>query len=701
MFFLNPAVLFGLLAASIPVIIHLFNLRKLKKIEFSTLTFLKELQKNKIRKIRLKQWLLLALRVLIILFLVMAFARPALKGIQIGGTTSSAKTTAVFILDDTFSMSVVDQKGSYFNQAKEIINKVISQLQEGDEVCLILISNPEVEKKLTSNLAEFIKSNDQLDLSYSSGDIHSAVVKAAQIISESKNFNKEIYLITDFQKNKINKENLKSDLSELLNESIKFYSFNLADKEVFNVSIDDLKIENQIFEKDKRVNFSVTITNNSNQDVNSAVVSLFLNKERSAQKSFDVSAGQSSIVEIEAVPKLTGFIDVTAEIESDEIEQDNKRFANIYINDKISVALFSENSSDLSFVDLALQTAGETQFEIERKSVSQINSQQLSKYKTIILSAVSLSSGIEQLKNYIANGGGLVLFPSSNTDAGKLNQMYSQLGLAINTVFVGKPGGSDLKIKFDKTEFNHPVFQNIFQNEEKKKIESPELNAYYKNSSSGNQIISLIDGSSFLSEYKIGKGKIFVFNCVPVLSHSDFPVKSIFAPLMNKSVVYLSAKQRDENIFTAGSQVNINVSNSNFPQIKIVKPDSSTEFINLDKTDAKNYISYSNTNIAGNYKFYSGANLIDDISINTDATESKIEYSVKSEFDDYLKQINYSGSYFEIDKASNITEKILQARFGSELWRYFLIAAIVLALIEMRIAKNTKKEIEGINQAIS
>src|SRR4030066_1542341 len=107
MTFLNPAVLFGLLAASIPILIHLFNLRKLKKIEFSTLSFLKELQKNKIRKVKLKQWLLLALRVLIILGIVFAFARPALRGTTIGGTASTAKTTAVFILDDTFSMSVV------------------------------------------------------------------------------------------------------------------------------------------------------------------------------------------------------------------------------------------------------------------------------------------------------------------------------------------------------------------------------------------------------------------------------------------------------------------------------------------------------------------------------------------------------------------------------------------------------------------
>ena len=502
MIFLNPAILFGLLAASIPVIIHLFNLRKLKKIEFSTLAFLKELQKNKIRKIKLKQWILLALRVLIILFLVMAFARPTLQSVKIGGTTSAAKTTAVFILDDTFSMSVVDQKGSYFNQAKEIINQIISQLQEGDEVGVVLVSKPSSEIKLTSNLSDFLKQIDRTELSYASGDLNSSIVKAAQLISESKNFNKEIYVLSDFQKNKITKENLNENLSELLNESVKLYTFDLADKDVFNLSIDDLKINNQIFEKDKLVSFSVTITNNSKQDVNSAVVSLFLDNERAAQKSFDIIAGQSTIVEIEATPKAAGFIDVVAEIETDEIEQDNKRFASLFIPDKISVGLFSENQSDLTFVDLALQTAGAERYEIERKNIVQLTSQQLNKYQTIIISANAISSGIEQLKNYLQNGGGLILFPSSSPDVLKLNQLYAQLGLGINASLVGAVNSSNLKIKFDKTDFNHPVFQDIFQNEDKKKYESPELNAYYKISSTGNQIISLVDGSSFLSEYQ-------------------------------------------------------------------------------------------------------------------------------------------------------------------------------------------------------
>jgi len=697
MIFLNPAVLLGLLAATIPIIIHLFNLRKLKKIEFSTLAFLKELQKNKIRKIKLKQWILLALRVLIILFVVLAFARPTLQSIQIGGTTSAAKTTAIFILDDTFSMSVVDQKGSYFNQGKEIIKQIISQLQEGDEVGLILVSNPTKENKLTTNFSEFIKNLDMLDLSYSTGDLNSSIVKAAQLISESKNLNREIYLISDFQKNKINDEKAQNDLSELLNDKVRFYSFNLADKDVFNLSIDDLKINNQIFEKDKPISFSITITNNSKQDVNSGVVSLFMNNERSAQKSFDVASGQSAIVDIEATSKTSGFIDVVAEIETDEIEQDNKRFASIFIPEKISVGLFAENQNDLTFVDLALQTAGEGKYLIERKNINQLTSQQLSKYQTIIISANNISNGIEQLKDLVSNGGGLILFPSSNPDAASFNRTLTQLGLGNAQAFVGKVNGSDIKINFDKTDFDHPVFQNIFKSDDKKKYESPELNAYYKLTQSGKQIISLVDGSSFLNEIKIGNGKVFLFNSSPVLSWSDFPIKSIFAPLINKSVVYLSAKDREQNVFLAGQEISVNLKGSTQSQIKIVKPDKSEEFINLDQNQSRDYLTYRNTQTAGNYKIYSGENLIEDISVNTDPTESKTIYADKDDFENYLSQINFKGVYTSIDKDENISKKIMQARFGSELWRYFLLVAIILALIEMTIARNTKKELEGIN----
>lgn len=699
MIFLNPAVLFGLLASSIPILIHLFNLKKLKKIEFSTLAFLKELQKNKIRRIKIKQWILLALRVSIILFIVMAFARPTLRSVQIGGTTSAAKTTAIFILDDTFSMSVVDQKGSYFNQAKEIIKQILSQLQEGDEVGLILISNPGSEQKVTSDFSEFVKTVDRTDLTDVSGYINAAIVKAAQMIGESKNFNKEIYVLSDFQKNKIENDNVNTNVSELLNSGVKLYSIRLSDKTVFNLSIDDLKVNNQIFEKDKTVSFSVTVSNHSNQDVKNGVVSLFINNERASQKSFDVNSGQSIEVEMQATPKVTGFIDIVAEIESDEIQQDNKRFANIFIPDKIPIGMFYENRDDLGFIGIALGTDSSSRYELAKNNINQITSKQLEKYKVIILSTNYLNAGFEQINNFLKNGGGLILFPSSDPEVAKINQFFNRIGLQVNATFVGDIGKTDLKIKFEKSDFNHPVFQNIFQNKEKKNFESPTLNAYYKYAMNGNPIISLLDGSAFLSEFRLGNGKVLLFNVSPVLSWSDFPLKSIFAPLINNSVVYLASLEREKNIYLAGETISVNLKNQNISQIKVIRPDRSEEIVNLEDKPDRNFFPYTNTSIVGNYKFISGKKQFENISVNTDPTESVIEYATQSDFESYLKKIKFNGNYIPIDKESNISEKILQARFGSELWRYFVFLAIILALIEMTIARNVKKELEGLNSS--
>ena len=111
-----------------------------------------------------------------------------------------------------------------------------------------------------------------------------------------------------------------------------------------------------------------------------------------------------------------------------------------------------------------------------------------------------------------------------------------------------------------------------------------------KITSTGNKIISLVDGSSFLSEMRFDKGKVLVFSCAPVLNWSDFPIKSIFAPIMNKSVAYLASKERDQNIFIAGEEVNINLRNHNSSQIKIVKPDKSEEFINLNENSSRKII---------------------------------------------------------------------------------------------------------------
>ncbi len=697
MIFLNPAVLFGLLAASIPVLIHLLNLKKLKKIEFSTLSFLKELQKNKIRKLKLKQWLLLALRVLIILFLVTAFARPTLKGVALGGTTSAAKTTAVFILDNTFSMSVVDADGSYFNQAKQTIIDLLKNLQEGDEAALVLVSDQGNEEiKPTLNLSEFTKQVKDADISYSSGTVNHAIIRAAETLAESKNFNKEIYLLSDFQKGRLTEEKSPPDLSRLLNDKIKLYTFNYSGKDIFNLGIDDLNVNTQIFEKDKPVNFNLTVTNYSDQPADNTVVSLFINGERSSQQSISLSPGESKVISMDAAAKSTGYTDAVAELEDDDIVYDDKRFANFYIPDKISAAIFYENENDIKFVETALSLTGESgTIRLTEKNLNQISSFDLSQFDVVIIDGAKSISNIERLNSYVENGGGLFLMPGENIDLTDFSDLTSKTGLPDPEGTAGKLNETNNAVSFDNIEYDHPIFRNIFSDVEKKKLESPDVYFHYKisNKGKGTNIITLTDGTSFLGDYKIGKGKVLLLNTSPVLSWSNFPLKNIFAPLFLKSVFYLASKDVLENEYFAGNPVTVTLSGIALPQVKVERPDKTEEFINLEKSGTLNFITYNRTNTAGNYKFYSGEKNIAEISVNANPEESVAKYLSNEDFKKYLDEIHFKGKLISISKSENPSEIVMQSRFGSELWRLFLIAALITALVEMAIARSAKKDL--------
>jgi len=698
MIFLNPAVLFGLLAASIPVLIHLLNLRKLKRIEFSTLAFLKELQKNKIRKVKLKQWILLALRVLIILVLVTAFARPTLKGVAIGGTTSAAKTTAVFILDNTPSMSVVDAKGSYFNQAKATIKELLNQLQEGDEAALLLVADQHNnDVRTTTNLSDFQKQVDGVKISDASGLLNNSIVKAAKILSGSQNFNKEIYILSDFQQGRLAEKNSLSNLSQLLNDKVRIYTFDYSGKEVYNLGIDNIKLNTQIFEKNKPVSFNITITNYSSQAVSNLVVSLFINGERNAQQSVSLNPGESKILTMNVIVNATGYVDAFAEIEDDEIMQDNRRYINFYIPKEVPVIIFTDNPSDSKFVELALTATNNlSTLKITKKDLTQIASTTLTQYDVVfIIGSQNLVSGLDRLRSYLNNGGSIFLMPGSNSTLSGFQKITNELNIPSPTLTVGKINSDTNPIKFDKVDFNHPIFQDLYENKGKRNIESPEVYYHFKinTEGKGESIISLMDGSSFLSEFKSGKGKIFVLNTAPVLSWSNFPLKTIFAPLINKSVYYLASKDRTDDQAVAGNNVLIDLRNNTSPQIKIERPDNSEDYINLQDQANANYIEYGKTDLSGNYKVYSEKNLIDEFSINTDPQESVTKYLTIKDFENYLKEIDFKGKFINVTKNEDPAKIVLQSRFGSELWRYFILLAIILAIVEMAVARNAKKEL--------
>jgi hypothetical protein len=690
MTFLNPAVLIGLLAASIPILIHLLNLRKLQKIEFSTLAFLKELQKTKVRKIKLKQWLILLLRILIILFLVMSFARPALDSVSIG-LGSTAKTTAVLVIDNSFSMSVVNENGSLLNQAKSAAKQLLNEFVDGDEIT-ILTKNQNENTYSSSNRTQLSETIENTEISFYSQDLTYLVNEAAKILGSSSNFNKELYIISDFQSNRFRDTTLFA--SHILDD-VKFYFLQLNKGGLRNLSVTDFQSKNQIFEQNKSVKFKASVKNNSESNSSNNVASLFVNGRRSAQKSFDVQAGETIEIEFNYSIAESGFVDMFVELEEDDVSFDNRRYLSLYVPEQIKVLLLSDLLNDLNYVKIALQGINNNYFIIDEGNTSRLNSFRLPDYDVVLLSGNDYLNNIDKLKNFIANGGSVILFPGSSDENAFLSDILTSLSLPVPESFVKS---NDSYFSFDEIDYGHPVFTNLFE-EEKKQIDSPEILKYLKlfNQGKGKTLIKLVDGSAFLSEYSVGSGKVVLFSSLPSLSWSNLPVKGIFAPLITKLVSYLTFIRGSESNYIVGDEIVVSQGAQLQPQIKIIRPDNSEQFIQPELKGFNKQFVYSDSELFGIYKFYTGDRMFEASAVNLDILESSGEFLESDEIENVIKNLSDQFEVIELSQTGNYSEAISQARFGTELWKIFLILALCLALIEMFVSKSSKKDIAELN----
>ncbi len=691
MIFLNPTILFGLLASSIPVIIHFLNLRKIRKVEFSTLVLLKELQKSKIKRIKFKQWLLLLLRVLIILFLVSSFARPTLESVTITGAGSVVKTTAVFILDDSYSMSVIDETGSHFNKAKNIISDLFNDFREGDEVFLIRTSDPQNYTKIANN--NFVNNKIRnSNISYVTKLLGESIQIASSIISNSQNFNKEIYLFSDLQTSTFLSNGNDKMNNTLFDDVTKLYLFSFETKSIKNLAISELKPENQILELNKEIKLSAALSNNSSFDISDVLLSIFLNGEINSNKNISVSANSSKLVTAETTLKSTGTIEILAELEEDEVEFDNQYYEILIIPESIKILMLSEIQSDTKYLEFALNTSSEV-FDISAFRTSKINSINLSNYDCVFLVGTNDVNTNTKLSEYINQGGRVVLMPGSRNNSFQDYAKLLDISDYSSTEVLSDPGQYN---SFDKIDYEHPLFQNLFE-DATNEIESPKIYSYIKNTPSGigQNVIELLDGSSFLSEFRIENGTIIIFNVAPTLSWSDVPLKSIFAPLINRIVYYLVTNNEFPATHLAGKDLEITVANIKTEQLKVVRPGNEEEYINFDKTIEPNFIKYRNTDKIGIYKFFSGNRLIRAEAVNVNSIESDFDQLSSEEFRNRLEDLGFGGNLIDM-KDTNYKAEIDKARFGSELWKLFLVIALVLALCEMYISRSAKKDLADI-----
>ncbi len=697
--FLNPLVLIGLVAASIPVILHLLNLRKLKIIEFSTLRFLKELQKTKIRRLKIRQIILLILRTLIIVFAVLAFARPTIKSSLpfIGGT---AKTSAVIILDNSFSMDVSDEGGNRFKQAKSAALSIIDALKEGDEVVLLDMAG---NKKINSSLSRnFVLAKEELlktKISNFPANLETSMRLASGILDKSINLNREVYIITDAQRNIFNNEN--KDSLKLFDKTTAVYFVPVGFKSnsnIQNLSVDSLNLLTRIFQKDKPVEIESRIKNNSGKDIHGAIVSLFYNNERVAQRTLDVPANEVRTLTIAAEPNQPGAVSACLELEDDALNYDNKRYFGFVIPDKPTVAIISKQAQS-EYISTVYSSSGSEQL-VNAKyfQPSEFAGVDLTNYDIVILAGGPyLKSDFDRLAQFIKNGGSCFIFADELTPSDVFNYGMSILGFgSVKELSYSETQPS----QFTSVDKMHPLFEGVFKGttDSKAIVESPKI--YKALSNTQGQPLIEIPGGHFLSESRLGEGKVLYCSVPPEMGWSTFPVTGLFAAIIYRSTFYLSSREGIGVNVSAGNSIMLPVPArfAAFKNFKITDPNKNVSYLQSISLPNGTVLSLDNLNILGNYVVSTQQNkVVSIVSVNPLPSESYLKPVPEDEIEKSMKsRLSAPENFRLIEDTRNVVQNVNRARTGSELWKLLIALALLCAVAEMLVARNTKRELETI-----
>lgn len=691
--FLNPAVLFGLLASAIPLILHFLNLRKLKKIEFSSLKFIKELQKTQIRRLKIKQILLLILRILLISFIVLAFARPTVESnLPLIGTYS--KSSVVVIIDNSLSMDVSDELGNRLNQAKQAAHSIVNSLMDGDEVAIIELANPDKMNISLSKDFTLIKEDiDKIRISNQTHSLRNSLTKAYKLFQNTDNLNKEIYILSDAQSNVF--QNTADDTTKLQLNNTSIFFIPIGKKSntlLSNISIDSIEYITQIFQTDNPIEFNVHIRNHSDRRINDLLLSMFINDERVAQKTVDIEPKKKNIVQMQAMATGRGLTKGYFEIEEDALEQDNRRYFGFIMPDKPKIALIG--SSDETAILSTVLRLNQSLANLSIYSTDEIVNTDLNNYELIYLASYPKRTDFfDRLNNYIQTGGTAFIFADAESTAEEQALFLSKIGISVQ-----KQIGKFAKpIEFSSYDNRHPIFRGVFKiaDETRNKLESVKIYSMLP-SINGQAIISTPYGH-MLNEYKNEFGKIIYLSVALDNSWSDFALKGIFPIVIYRSAIYLTAKENIGINNYVGNDIRFSLpAKYANASLNLIEPELISYPISSVNLPSSYLIEISNPNQTGIYSVVDEKNNpLKIIANNINPSESIINSYEKIDIDKRLKTFVSDITNIKELEASDFLSKYVRNRTGSELWQLFVFLALLTAIVEMFVAKNKKNEIEN------
>lgn len=651
----HPEILYFLFLLVIPILVHLFQLRRFKKEYFTNVQFLKQLSIQTRKSSKIKKWLLLATRLLLITCMIIAFAQPFLKAKD----SKNSSNEMYILLDNSYSMQAKGQKGELLKRA---IQELLENTPENQNFSLITNS----ETFWNTNLKSIQKELQNLKYSPLPFQLESAMAK---IKSKKSAFNKEIIIITDA----IGLE--PKQLKSMDKDSNTYFIIPKAEQKN-NVSIDSVFIH-QSLDDFYEIGLKISVFGKKNNDPSDSEqakqipIALYNQNKLIAKTLTKIETKEKTIYFTIPKKDFHGYASVT----DSGLQYDNNLYFSISEPKKTNIISIgkAEKSNFLS----RIYTSDE--FNYTNSTIETLDYNTLEKQNTVVLNEVEQIPQALQttLKSFVEKGGNLILIPSAKNAIGNLNLFLNNFGAIQFKTLENK------EKLITKINFNNPLFNGVFEN----KIDNfqyPKTKSSFGISTPIPAVLNYEDQTAFLTSINntsnTSAGAVCVFSAPLNSENSNFQQSPLVVPVFYKMAV--SNQNNGVNSMIIGRNSTLFI-DTTLPNDAILNVKNTTEnFIPIQQIlNSKVKLMFNELpNQAGNFSIFNKKGIVENISFNYDRTESNLDVFDESVVADY-----------ETSESITALFNTLQTnRTDNQLWKWFVIFALLFLVTEMAIIRFVK-----------
>ncbi|UKJ05765.1 vWA domain-containing protein [Solitalea lacus] len=674
--FLYPSFLFALSAIAIPIVIHLFNFRKFKRVPFTNVRFLKEIKQQTDSRSRLKHLLILTCRILGIIFLVLAFAQPILPT---RNTINAGKQHVYSVyIDNSNSMDARNTEGNLLDEAKRKARSIAASAGLNDRFQLLTNDFEGRHQRLIDKEA-FLRFIDEVKISPNKRRVDEVIARQKDLLSASGGGIKHSYLISDFQRNSIDESKL------LLDTTLNITAIPVEEAKTVNISVDSVWFISPLHKVGETEQLIVKLRNFTDEDASSVPLKLFINGVQKAIGSVAVKAKSSATDTLNFKPEGTGWQKGEVQITDFPVTFDDKLFFSYQIDQKVNVLEINGNITK-NYVQTVYQT--DDYFQITSNSESQIDYQVIPQQRLVVLDQLSSVSGglAQQLNKFVQSGGSVLLFPSFSGDVNSYNSFLTSLNVEkFTTVEV-------VANKTEKINLQSAVFTGLFETIPQN-IDLPFANRYFNTQTSSNTrrevLLGMQGGKPLLSVTQVGLGKVYLATIPLNDSITNLPRHAIFVPMMYK--IAMLGSQRYPLYYTIGKSTLLET--AKLPAIerneyKLKSKD--LEFIPDIRNDESKSNLYVDDQVKkdGIYNFVNGNEQLACFAFNYDRSESDLSYYTGSELEKVLEAKNIA----VLNAPADVVGKALQVEnSGRKLWKYCILLTLLFLGSEVLLIRYFEK----------